>query len=77
MLLPDKYIPVEDTLPYMAKEIYKRLQAETLPFALWAKVRKLDSVATYERFVYALDFMYAIGIIEMTDEGFIRKVQQC
>ena len=73
MLLPNKYIPVQDTLPYLAKLIYGKIDGEMLPYALWAKVRRNESVATYERFVYALDFLYALGVIERVDSGFLRR----
>ena len=77
MLLPDKYIPVQDTLPYVAKTIYGKIVGDIMPHALWAKVRHNESVGTYERFIYTLDFMYALGMIEMTDSGFIRRTRPC
>ncbi len=77
MLLPDKYIPIRDTLPFAAKEIYRRMRFECPPYVLWDKVKDLESVATYERFVYALDFLYAIGLVEIGDTGFIRRTQAC
>lgn len=77
MLLPDKYIPVGDTLPFVAKEVYRRLRFECPPYVLWDKVKGLESVATYERFVYALDFLYAMGLIEISDAGFIMRTQPC
>lgn len=77
MLLPDKYIPVQDTLPFVAKEIYGKIKGDIMPYALWSKLRRDESVSTYERFVYALDFMYALGMIEMSDSGFIRRTRPC
>lgn len=77
MLLPNKYIPVQDTLPFVAKEIYGKITGDIMPYALWAKVRRNESVGTYERFVYALDFMYALGMVDMTETGFIRKTPSC
>ena len=74
MLLPDKYIPIEDTLPSISAHIYRKLRFPLPLFPLWDKVRGIKALGTYERFIYALDFLYAIGLIDI-ESGFIRRTK--
>lgn len=76
MLLPDKYIPLEDTLPSLGKLLYEKLRFPLPPYQLWDKVESKREVGTYERFIYALDFLYALGLIEL-ENGFLRRVRPC
>lgn len=77
MLLPDKYIPIEDTLPSVAQRVYDKLRFPLPLFSLWDKVRGITAVGTYERFIYALDLLYALGLIDTDENGFIRRLRQC
>ena len=74
MLLPDKYIPVEDTLPSISAYIYRKLRFPLPLFSLWDKVCGIKAIGTYERFIYALDFLYALGLIDI-EGGFIRRIK--
>ena len=74
MLLPDKYIPVEDTLPSISSHIYRKLRFPLPLFSLWDKVRGIKAIGTYERFIYALDFLYTLGLIDI-EGGFIRRLK--
>lgn len=75
MLLPNKYIPVDDTLPAIGRELYGRLRFRQLPERLWASVQGTSkTIGTLERFIYGLDFLYALGLIEFSN-GFIRRVE--
>lgn len=72
MLLPDKYIPIEDTLPALGQILYAKLRFPQPLSRLWFKVERRKEIGTYERFVYALDFLYALGLIEF-ENGTIKR----
>lgn len=72
MLLPNKYIPIEDTLPNMGRIVYERLSFPLSLERLWGKVKKQKDIGTYDRFIYTLDFLYAVDLIKL-ENGLIKR----
>jgi hypothetical protein len=72
MILPNKYIPVDDTLPALGKILYEKLRFPQPLSRLWFKVETNQAIGTYERFVYTLDFLYAVGLIDF-ENGIVKR----
>lgn len=73
MLMPNKYIPIEDTLPGIGREIYGYLRFKEMPERLWSRISaRSKSIGTVERFVYGLDFLYSLGLVDYK-EGFLER----
>lgn len=75
MILPTKHIPASSSLLGVGAILLKYLDRPQTVTSLWETVRKVPEVATFERFSLALDFLYAIGIVEF-DEDLLDKVQK-
>ena len=73
MILPDKYIPVSETFLGLGAIALSLLKNSPMSISyLRDEMLKHPEVATYARFVYTLDFLYALGLIEMSN-GIIRR----
>jgi hypothetical protein len=75
VILPTKHISPEDSLLGVGSVILKNLRREQTPTRLWERVRSFPNVGNFERFVLALDLLYALDAIEVED-GLIRRSGQ-
>jgi hypothetical protein len=75
MILPTKHISTRNSLLGIGAIILERLNYPRTVTSLWGDVSKLPEIATFERFVLVLDFLYMVGAIEL-QEGLIRKCPQ-
>jgi len=67
MILPTKHLPPRKSLLGVGARLLGALARPQTESALWAHVREDPEVATFERFVLALDLLYAIGAIDLKD----------
>lgn len=74
MILPDKYIPLEETLLGLGELLLRKLDAPLDVVCLWRRVKDCPQVSTYHRFVLTLDFLYALGAIEFRDGKLKRRI---
>lgn len=66
MILPDKFVPVQDTYIGLGAYVLKELgDSQKSVSSLWTSLRKIQEIATYERFILTLDFLYAIRAIRL------------
>jgi hypothetical protein len=72
MILPTKHIPLERSLLGAGAVLLQFLDAPLTPTAVWDRAKYAPEIRTYGRFVLALDFLYAVGAIDMRD-GLIVK----
>lgn len=75
MILPTKHIKPERSLLGVGSVILHNLNMEQTTTRLWERVRHTPAVGTYERFILALDLLYAISAITV-EEGLIRRNDQ-
>ncbi len=75
MILPTKHISASYSLLGVGAILLKYLNRPRTVTSLWESVRKVHEVTTFERFSLALDFLYAIGVVEF-DEDLLRRVQK-
>lgn len=76
MILPTKHIPQDRALLTVGAHVLKRLYREKTVSALWEEVlndyREKDEQnavpgISYDWFILTLDFLYALGAIELHD----------
>lgn len=72
MILPTKYIPENYSLLSIGGLLIKRLQRPMTITALWRKVKREQSIGSFERFILAVDFLYLIGVVSL-ENGLIKK----
>lgn len=72
-LLPDKYVPVEETVIGLGAIALSELDTPVSVSTLWRKMMKHPEVATYERFILALDFLFAVNAIVLSGKLLARR----
>lgn len=72
MILPTKHVSTEHSLLGMGAAILRHLSSEQTVIRLWERVRSSGDVASFERFILALDFLYSLDAVEMQD-GLLRR----
>lgn len=73
MILPDKYIPISETFIGLGAIALKHLQDSPKSIShLRNEMLKHHEVGNYARFVYTLDFLFALGLVEMSN-GVVRR----
>lgn len=73
MILPTKHVSARHSLLGVGGLLVGQLEHAKTVSALWDRLRREPSVRTFERFVLALDLLYALGVIDYS-EGLVRKV---
>lgn len=72
MILPTKHIPLDRSLLGAGAVLLQLLETPQTPTAIWDLARHAPEIAAYGRFVLTLDFLYAVGAIELVD-GLVGK----
>jgi hypothetical protein len=72
LILPTKHIPTDQSLLGVGAALLPLLDSPQTVTALWERARTDPRVITFERFVLALDLLYAIGCVNMVD-GLLRR----
>src|SRR5690242_12087457 len=72
MILPTKHIPTERSLLGIGSILLSCLDQPHTITSLWDRTHTIPEIATFERFVLALDLLYTIGVIDIQD-GLLRK----
>ncbi len=73
MIIPNKHLNLENSLLGVGAEILKHIREPRTVTSLWADVRSLPQIRTFERFSLGLDFLYAIGAVDFED-GLLRRL---
>jgi len=72
MILPTKHIPTSQSLLGVGAVLLPMLGRDTTITRLWEQARVHPEVATFERFVLALDLLFTLDLIDFTG-GVIRR----
>lgn len=75
MILPTKHIPTSQSLLGIGGTILEHLRSGKTVTRLWDDCRRQSETMTFNRFIIALDLLYAIGGVEFVD-GVLRKVER-
>jgi len=74
MILPSKHIPLHKSLLGVGAALLKRLDRPTTVTVLWERCHEVEEIGSFERFVKALDLLFALGIIRF-DRGLLVKAE--
>ncbi|MHC9539256.1 MAG: ABC-three component system middle component 6 [Vulcanimicrobiota bacterium] len=67
MILPTKHVSTEYSLLGAGADVLRHLDSPHTITGLWEKVRNATGTCAYWRFILALDFLFAIGVIDLID----------
>jgi hypothetical protein len=73
MILPTKHVPLRMSCLAVAAKLLEGLKDSQSVSALWYKVREAPEVATFDRYVQALDLLYSLGLVEYED-GLLKRM---
>ncbi|WP_374989769.1 ABC-three component system middle component 6 [Humidesulfovibrio sp.] len=72
MILPNKHILPQDSLLGLGGVILQTLKQPMTITTLWEVARRNSAVRSFERLLLALDFLYAIGAVDIS-HGLLRR----
>ena len=72
MILPTKHILVQNSILGAGATILRHLDQPKTVAALWERVRETPELGFYWRFVLVLDFLFAIGVVDLEDGIIVR-----
>jgi hypothetical protein len=72
MILPTKHISEDQALIGIGALLLKEIKQPQTVTGLWERVRSYQMVGTFERFVLALNMLYILGAITLTN-GMIER----
>jgi hypothetical protein len=75
MILPTKHISLRRSLLGVGAIILKQLNRPRTVTSLWESVRVVPEVATFERFILALDLLYMLGAVQI-EEGLLHRSRE-
>lgn len=73
MILPTKHIPLDRSLLGAGAVLLLLLEVPLTPTAIWDRAKNAPEIGTYSRFVITLDFLYAVGAIDMIDGLIVKR----
>lgn len=73
MILPDKYIPLEETYLGLGWRALRLLERPQTVNSLWRQMKDIPEVASYQRFILTLDFLFLLHAIELGDDLLLRR----
>ena len=71
MILPNKDIMLRYSILGTGTLILRELKNPQTVSSLWEKIRNIDEINNFEKFVLILDFLYMMNLIEL-EEGLVR-----
>jgi hypothetical protein len=75
MILPTKHLPPRRSLIGIGGLLIQQIDRPRTVTSLWDASRLLPDVGSFERFVLALDFLFAIGAVSLK-EGMLTRVSK-
>jgi hypothetical protein len=67
MIAPTKHISIDASLIGVGAVVLRQLPEPRTITALWESCRQFPTIGTFHRFVLALDLLYLLGAIELSD----------
>lgn len=67
MILPTKHISPQRSLLGLGAVLLRRIEKPKTIVGFWNEVREVPEVATFQRFVLALDLLYTLGAVTLED----------
>jgi hypothetical protein len=73
MILPTKHISLDKSLLGAGATVLPELKTPMTVTGIWERVKETPEIGSYGRFLLTLDFLYAIGVIELADGLIARR----
>ena len=73
MILPTKHISPQRSLLAVGAIVLEHLGESQTLTRLWGRLRTVPEIGTFERFVLALDLLYALGALELSNGVLSRR----
>jgi len=74
MIMPTKYIPIQNSLLALGSIVLKNLKRPQSISSLWEKMRHVPEISTFERFTLILDLLFALELIDF-EKGLLFRVR--
>ena len=74
MILPTKHVRSENSLVGIGAVLLQLLARQQTVTRLWKHAQAANPILTFPRFVLALDFLFAMGAVELED-GLLQRKQ--
>jgi hypothetical protein len=71
-LLPNKHIPLRSSPLGVGAYLLEKLDRPASISGLWDRCRQSNDVATFERFIVALDLLFVLGALRLEDSLLVR-----
>ena len=72
MILPSKYLREDEALIGISAELLPLVENNGNLTALWEAAKKIESIGSFERFIFALDFLYLLGLVDLHNNKIVR-----
>ena len=72
MILPTKHVTTKSSILGLGGLLLHKLDRPSSISGLWERCKGVDEVASFERFVIALDFLFILGSICFQDGVIVR-----
>lgn len=73
MILPTKHVSLDKSLLGAGAFVLHSLNGPMTVTGIWDCVKYLPEIGNYGRFILILDFLYAIGVIDMAEGLIVKK----
>lgn len=73
MILPTKHVSLNKSLLGAGAVVLPLLAEPITTTGIWEQVKNAPEIGGYGRFVLTLDFLYAVGAVDMVDGLIARK----
>ena len=72
MIMPSKYLREDEDIVGVGGILLHCIESRRNLSSLWEDVKTNHTVATFERFILALDFLFLLGLIEIKGNEIMR-----
>ena len=72
MIMPTKYLREDEALIGISASLLPLIEQDSSLSKLWDIARVTTKVGNYERFIFALDLLYLLGLITLNGNQIVR-----
>ena len=76
MILPGKHVKLSKTILNIGSILLEDVNNKRTVSLLWDKTRIHPEIQTFDRFTLGLDLLFALGLIDVNEQGMISKVKK-
>lgn len=76
MILPDKHVWLSSSFLGIGATLLELLESSRTVSGLWTASRRQEGIRTFDRFILALDMLYALGLVEFDQDGLLVRVER-